>query len=85
MSEAGEGPPHVGFAPGLTIGRVLPLYSRSAAFALPGPMPQGVSYVQISVVYIRTTIPAGAPLPRRRSWADWTGAMDAIPRKELLP
>src|SRR5918995_5878041 len=62
MSEAGEGPlPHVGFAPGLTIGRVLPLYSRSAAFALPGPMPQGVSYVQISVVYIRNIMPFRAP------------------------
>jgi hypothetical protein len=41
----------------------------------PTPKPQGVSYVQISVVYIRNTMPAGAPLPRRRSWVRWGGAM----------
>jgi hypothetical protein len=36
IREAGEGPaPHSGFLPGLTIGRALPPYSRSAAFALP--------------------------------------------------
>jgi hypothetical protein len=31
-------------------------------FALPRPMPQGVSYVQISVVYIRNIIPIRAPV-----------------------
>jgi hypothetical protein len=41
----------------------------------PGPMPQGVSYVQISVVYIRNIIPTRIRLPRRRSWAVWGGAM----------
>ncbi len=30
---------------------------------------------RVNVVYIRNTMPAGAPLPRRRSWAVWAGAM----------
>ncbi len=42
---------------------------------LPGPMPQGVYYVQIIVVYISNTLPAGAALPRRRSWPIGGGAM----------
>jgi len=38
-------------------------------------MPQGVSYVQISVVYIRNIIPLGGPVPRQRSRAVWAGAV----------
>ena len=62
-----------------------PLRTWGGPSLCPTPKLHYGSYVQIGVVYIRTTMPAGAPLPRRRSWADWTGAMDAIPRKELLP
>jgi hypothetical protein len=43
----------------------------------PSPMPQGVSYVQISglVVYIRNIIPDDRGILRRRSWAYRGGAM----------
>ena len=39
----------------------------------PTPTPQGGSYVQFSVAYIRNMIPTGARLPCRRSWAVWAG------------
>ena len=38
-------------------------------------MLQGDSYVQVSVVYIRITIPIGIGLPCQRSLAVWTEAM----------
>jgi hypothetical protein len=46
-----------------------------ATMTSPGPRPQGVSYVQVSVVYIRNIIPIGTRLPRRRSWPYRGGAM----------
>jgi uncharacterized protein YoaH (UPF0181 family) len=38
-------------------------------------MLQGISYVHHDNLYIRNMIPAGAPLPRPRSWAVWDGAV----------
>jgi hypothetical protein len=38
-------------------------------------MPQGVSYVQISVVYIRNIMPGDMAVPSRRYWPYRGGAM----------
>jgi hypothetical protein len=56
-------------------GPELSVYLAPAPSLRPGPRPQGVSYVQVSVVYIRNIIPIGTRLPRRRSWPYRGGAM----------
>jgi hypothetical protein len=70
--------PTVRGAPASIMGSELPRRPTlwgSGPSLCPTPKPQEGSYVQINVVYIRNIIPAGAPLPRRRSWAVWAGAM----------
>src|SRR5215211_8708864 len=62
-------------APASNHGVGAPKLQGSDPSLCPSPMLQGVSYVQIALVYIRNIIPAEAPLPRRRSWAVWDGAM----------
>jgi hypothetical protein len=63
-------------APASIMGRALRLQGSGPSLC-PVPMPQGVSYVQISglLEYIRNLIPIGIGLPCQRSWAVWTGAM----------
>ena len=52
-------------APASLIGSELPraIVAGLRPFALPGPILQGVSYVQITVVYIRIIIPADMSIP----------------------
>jgi hypothetical protein len=62
-----------------TVGRVIlyPLLFSTRPSLCPAPMPQGVSYVQVSGLglYIRNLMPIGTRLPCQRSWVIWGGAL----------
>jgi hypothetical protein len=65
---AGRTLPTVVFAPGLTIGRALPSYSRSAAFALPrpdAPSSPPLRYLQRRIIPNDMRIPSPAAWPIR--------------------
>src|SRR5215213_430572 len=46
-------------------------------------LPRGVSYVQLSLVYIRNIIPIGVRLPCRRSWPTGPGLCSISGRRVL--